>query len=204
MSTYIVIHNPNVPNVPDVLEKPAQEIAENIRAGKRATTAFGGWSIGTNQRNIKPGDRLLFYRSEVAPKGFFAVGRALCADNRECRELREAQLRKWYPKSVVELGDAIGPGLAAYKATGWDTGKDETFHINAEWDVVADPNKHKRLILDPCESGEFGVVRASGFRVPDDKLALADAVCERCRNSANALHAPQTGKANSNGDAPTR
>ena len=190
MSTYILIHNPSRPNVPGVQENPAQEIADNIRAGNFATTIFGGWSIGTNKLKMKPGSCLLFYRSEVEPRGFFAVGRVLPAEDFDCRQLRQKALQHWYPDRLAadyELGGAIEPGLAAYEGPSWHGEGDKTVHINAKWDVVADPEK--RLVLVQRDTNDIGVVRASGFHIPEDKADIADDICAKCMTATNALHA---------------
>ena len=195
MSTYILIHNPNVPNVPGIQENPIQEIADSMREEKSATrklvtTKFGGWSIGTNELNIKPGERLLFYRSAVEPTGFFAVGRVLPAEDSDCRNLREKALRCWYrgrPDADYELDDAITLGFAAYKGPNWQRGKgNKTIHINAEWNVVADPEKHPTILVR-CNTSALGVARASGFCIPDDKATIADDICAKCMNAPNAL-----------------
>ena len=189
MATYAVIHNPYRRNAAQVPESPAWEIATNIRSGKRPTTAFGGWSITKSEEKIKPGDCLLFYRSgcSAGPAGgYFAIGRALPASDTECRKLREEWLQKWYGKPG-KLGEAIAPGLAAYPARNWFKGKEEkTTHVNAEWDVVADPTRgwvfSKRIATARRPSGtlipegiaeEIYAERAEYF--PDGKRARFNA-----------------------------
>ena len=182
MATYIIIHNPSRGNTAERQENPAQEIVDNIRAGKRATTAFGGWDVTMKMDSIEPGDRLLFYRSYEKPTGFFAVGRVLRADDCECRKLRVKMLREWYPgkpESAYWLSDAIGP--AAYEALRWDTGEGTSHHINAEWEVVGDPKKGQ--VLFPCDINKVLGVKGpkrNGQPISDE---CADAICKECRNS---------------------
>ena len=185
MATYIVIHKPNRKNAADRPENPAQEIVDNIRAGKRATTNFGGWDITVRgMGKIKPGDRLLFYRSEEKPTGFFAVGRVLRADDCECCKLREAGLRAWYPgkpESTYKLGNVIAPESAVYEALKWDKGEGVSFHINAEWEVVGDPQKEQ--ILAPRNINQIGIgqgPKGNGHFIPDN---IAGDICKECRNS---------------------
>ena len=186
MSTYILIHNSRRSESvrPEAREVPDQEIAENIRAGRRATTDFGGWSIRVNKLQIRPGDRLLFYRSG---EGFFAVGKALPAADLESRKLRKKMLGKLFPNNpdTDKLGEAINPGLAAYEATDWEKGEGKTVHINAEWDAVADL---KTGVLVPFNINDFGnAPKSSGFRIPDE--SEANDICAKCMNAPNALHA---------------
>ena len=187
MHTYILIRSPSRPKERGIHENesPAQEIADNIRNGNRALTAWGGWSIGTNWNQIQPGDRLLFYRSE-SPTGFFAVGRALSADDSECRKLRGDGLRERFPNvsGVDKLSGPVKSGAAAFTAAEWETGEGEVRYINAEWTVVASEAEE---VLVPYDTQDLGVVRGSGFRIPDDKKA--DAICAECENAANALRA---------------
>ena len=188
MPAYILIHNPRRPNEPGIRENPDREIAHNICDGKRALTAFGGWSVEANQRNIKPQDRLLFYRSGAGSTGFFAVGRTLPSDDCECCDLRKAGLRKWHPDNPA-ADNLVGliPGLAAYKALGWDKGKEMTTHINAEWEIVVDPKKGPGRVLYPCNINNIGIGRGrkpSGCRLPDE---IADKIVAKCAASRNRL-----------------
>ena len=186
MKTYILIHNPYRPNAAKVPESPAWEIAANIWDNKRPTTAFGGWSITVNEGNIKPDDRLLFYRSGCSggpAGGYFAVGRVLPASNAECRKLRESGLLKWYEKPG-ELSEAIGPGLAAYTALNWYKGKKEkTIHVNAEWHAVANPKE--KWVLSPLVGP---VPRQSGVSCSEE---VADIIWAECMKSPIALSSPK-------------
>ena len=184
MATYAVIHNPYRRNAAQVPESPAWEIAANIRSGKRPMTAFGGWSITVNKGKIKPDDRLLFYRSgcPAGPAGgYFAIGRVLPASDAECRKMREEWLAKWYGEPG-DLDEAIDSNFAAYPARNWFKGKEErTIHINAEWDVVADPTRgwvlSKRIGPAPRRSGTL--IRKS----------IADRIYAECKKSAIAIPA---------------
>ena len=184
MPTYIIRQKPSRPNTQED-ERPAQEIAANIRAGNRATTAWGGWSIGTCWKKIRPGDRLLFYRSDVG--GFFAVGHALRADDQGCRKLREDGLRKRFPnKPEVNRVKLVGvEQLAAFRAVSWETGewreKKNDYYINAEWGVVVDPCEGKVIVPYQFPPGH----KASGHAFPDKE---ADDICAKCARSGNALH----------------
>ena len=202
MATYILIHNPHRKNRRGIPECPAWEIAGNIADGKRATTAFGGWNVDMNETEIKPDDRLLFYRSKSGPaSGFFAVGRVLPATDAECRELRKAGLRKWYPDepSADKLGEQIGE--AAYEALSWDQGKGITIHINAEWDVVVDPKQG--WVLSSRKIDKVGLPKEKpqcGIRIPDNSADEIRAEClpegERSRFNAewDVVDCPQRGR----------
>ena len=147
MSAYILTHSPTLkPDYLETPENPAQEIVDNIRK-ERVLTAFGGWSITVSAMEIKPGNLLFFYRTKQG-RGIFAVGRALSPTDSECCELRAAKYRKeGKSDNFVPLGD----GLAAYRAADWKKKKDEegkeTFHINAKWEIVADPGKELDLAV---------------------------------------------------------
>ena len=183
MPTYMLRQQPSRPKT-QVDENPIQEIADNIRNGNRAITAWGGWSIGTCWKKIHPGDRLLFYRTEE-PTGFFAVGRALPADDSECCKLREEGLRKRFPNipGIDKLGKLDDSGLAAFTAANWETGEGEMHYIHAEWDVVANPNMVGHVLVRHRLKGR----KASGYPFPDE--SEADAICAKCMNAPNALHA---------------
>ena len=188
MKTYILIHNPYRCNAARVPESPAWEIAANIWDKERPTTAFGGWSITANEENIKPDDRLLFYRSGCArgpAGGYFAIGRVLPASDVECRKLRESGLQKWYGKPG-ELGEAIRPGLAAYTALNWHKGKEEqTIHLNAEWHVVANPKEG--WVLAPRTSPAPSEPK-SGVSISEE---IADKIWAECLKSPIALSLPK-------------
>ena len=188
MPTYILIHRPpRKPYGSNVPQYPAREIVENIRMGMRAISKYGGWSIGKGSEEnmkeiaaIEPGSRLLFYRSCVEPRGFFAVGRVLPADDPECRQRRMNMLRERHKgnPNAVNLGPTIGP--AAYLAVDWERGKGKTIHVNTEWDIVTDPEDGMVLfprLIDKIDLG--GQKPRSGIRIPDDKVA--EAVCEECK-----------------------
>ena len=192
MTTYILRQNPDRPQTQED-ERPAKEIADNIRAENRPTTAWGGWSIGTSWKKIQPGDRLLFYRSGGGATGFFAVGRALPADDRECRKLRMGGLKKRFPNNpdIGRFEAVDSGGLAAFRAVSWETGEwekekgtgrtEKYYYVNAEWDVVVDnPNQ----ILVPCD---IPGRKASGFPAPNDMDVKG--VCEKCMKAPNALRA---------------
>ena len=184
MKTYILIHNPYRRNAARIPESPAWEIAANIWDKKRPTTAFGGWSITVNEENIKPDDRLLFYRSGCArgpAGGYFAIGRVLPASDVECRKLRESGLQKWYEKPG-ELSEAIGPGLAAYTALNWHKGKEEkTIHVNAEWHAVANPKEG--WVLSPSTRSAPSEPK-SGVSISEE---IADRIWAECLKSSIAL-----------------
>ena len=192
--TYVLLHNPYIKNCAKIRENPAQEIAKTIGRDKPGFNAFGGWNLTTNMNKIKPEARLLFYRSGVKSHGFFAVGKALPADHKKCRDMRKKKLRCWYPEkpdAAYELKDVIASERVAYKALGWRTGKGETYHINAEWHVVADPgiedNPEKLPVLLPCNINEIGIgagPKRNGRHIPDQ---FADDICAKCMNAAHAL-----------------
>ena len=188
MATYIVIHRPSRPNCAVRRENPAEEIVKRIRAGKLATTNFGGWDINRHKREIQENDRLLFYRSGEKPTGFFAVGRVLPADHCECRKLREEGIRDWYDKPA-DLSGPILPGSPVYSGLRWDTGKEgqRSSHINAVWEVVGDPDKGQILVECNINKllGRDGPKR-NGEWIPDKD---ADAICAKCEKSPNALRA---------------
>ena len=201
MATYILRQKPSRPKEQgiDKDESPAREIADNIRNGNRALTAWGGWSIMTCQHQIQPGDRLLFYRTEP-PTGFFAVGRALRANDDKCRELRTAGLRGRFSGNPdtdrFEQVESKTKELAAFRAVSWETGKWEVvktndkgkrveryYYVNAEWHVVADPDKG--IILFPFTiEGR----KASGYPF-SDKWGDVEKICAECERSENALPA---------------
>ena len=193
MPTYILIHDPFRRNRAGVPESPAWEITGNICGGNLATTAFGGWNIDMNEGEIKPGDRLLFYRSNSGiARGYFAVGCVLPADHPECCELRRKGLREWYRDNpeADELDPPLNPELAAYKALGWDKGKGKTTHINAVWNAVAHPKKG--WALSPCLIDKRFLVLdqdkrpKTGIRMRDEE---ANSIYEKCMASMNVIRA---------------
>ena len=200
MNTYILRQKPSRPQEQEIDkdESPAQEIADNIRNKKRALTAWGGWSIGTSWHQIESGSRLLFYRTEP-PTGFFAVGRALCANDDKCRELRTAGLRgRFLGNPDTDRFEQVGSKtkeLAAFRAVSWETGKWEVvktndkgrtrvekyYYVNAEWHVVADPDKDIVLVPFAIEG-----LKASGQPF-SDALGDVEDICARCENAESAL-----------------
>ena len=125
MTAHLLIHNPR-----ETPANPAQGMM-HIRAGK--TAIFNGWSIG-KAFSIAPGDRLFFYRSTVEPRGIFAVGAALPADIPESRA--------WRGISPVP----VKHGLAVYKAPHWENPDKDALYINAEWQMMSDPEEGRVLI----------------------------------------------------------
>ena len=188
MSTYIIRQKPSRSEEIEKNERPVEEIAENIRGNRRALTAWGGWSIGTCWKKIQPGDRLLFYRSEE-PSGFFAVGRALPANDSICCQLRrEGLLARFENKPGVDKFEPVDPErLAAFQAVSWETGEwGKHYYINAEWDVVADPNMAGHILV-PFHTRDLGPGhKPSGHHISD---AIAEKICAKCEEAANALRA---------------
>ena len=183
-------------------EEPAKEIGDSIRrirAGENihATTAWGGWSIApkANVKQIKPDDRLLFYRTK-SPCGFFAVGCALPAADAQCRKLRENGLRGRFGNQpgIDRVEPVDSKVLAAFRAVSWETGewegeKGKCHYINAKWDVVA-PSEDEVLV--PFELPQWPI--GSGHRPPKEGMDVDD-ICKRCMKAKNALHAKQPGNA---------
>ena len=191
MPTYIIRYNPSRSEEMEKDERPAEEIAQNIRNGSngnRALTAWGGWSIWSCRKQIQPGSRLLFYRSE-APTGFFAVGHALRADDSDCRRLRVEGLQERFKnKPGIDRFEPIDlERLAAFQAVSWETGEwGKHYYINAEWKVVADPDMAGHILV-PFHTRDLGPgQKSSGQHIPD---AIAEKICEECMNAPNALHA---------------
>ena len=124
MTAHLLTHNPRES------QNPALAMMD-FRAGE--TSVFGRWSVG-KAFSIAPGDRLFFYRSTVEPRGIFAVGVALPADIPEARE--------WRGISPVP----VKHGLAVYKAPHWEDPREDAFYINAEWQMMSDPEEGRILI----------------------------------------------------------
>ena len=189
MSTYILTHNPS--RKPEALkhpQNPAKEIVDSIRAGKRAMTNLGGWNVTRSATKIEPKNRLFFYRT-MKGSGIFAVGRALYADDRECREMRVKTLQGWYPDAdiaVDKLRPPI-PGLAAYTAPNWEKKRGRrTTHINAEWDIVVAPGEGRELaVLVECDFWDLvdRKWRTSEFRWTGTPMLdnLVDGIYAKCK-----------------------
>lgn len=144
MTAYILTQNlDRKPEEFKFPENPAQEMADNILAGKRALANYGGWNITVSMKDIKPEDCLFFYRhcpGAVQGSGICAVGRALPEGDPICCEMCKQHYRA--QNKDVEFASVGGPGLAAYRAANWER-KDgpRTTHINAAWDIVAVPGQ---------------------------------------------------------------
>ena len=122
MLAHILIHNPrNAPGPGGMMD---------IRAGR---TAKFDWSVG-RKFSIAPGDRLFFYRSKE-PRGIFGVGVALPFDDPDLLESRES------------VPVPVKPGLAVYEAPNWrGDGKESALYVNAEWEMMSDPDEGRFLI----------------------------------------------------------
>ena len=189
MATYLLIQNVEISKdraktLPQGVapDDPAKEIAKNIRDGNLATTEFGGWNIPEHLKDcFKPGDRLLFYRSGEEPCGYFATGRVLCAADAGCRELRKKGLLRWFETPEAgDLGEEVEPGLAAYRALDWKTGKGKIYYINAQWDVVVDPQQGRVLVEEREKPGSHGCL------IDEEE---ARRIREKCARAENALFA---------------
>ena len=120
VQSFLLIHNPHMD------AENFEPLMQAILAGKPALTSSGGWSVG-KVFNIKPYDRLFFYRSAVKPTGIFAVGTALPADTPEARKYRR----------ITPV--PVKPGLAVYEGPHWKNENETAYYVNAQWTMLINP-----------------------------------------------------------------